>query len=304
MSFKIKLNEPLGESIRSVTCAQIDAAIAASHAEQKGKSSRVHETRKHLKKARSALRLIAADAPKFSVHRADRSLRKVGRLISEIRDAEVRLSTVKQMRNRSDLARGDALRETEELLAFELDSFLAAFDGWQDQAMQKLDRAKNEIRQWSLQDLDAGKVGRSLQCSYKRGRRALEAVREKGSAPRFHELRKQAKILWYQLRLLRRLDPSFHQLDDELKKIGERLGHAHDLCFLAERLSGIAGAAVSKRGSKALEALINSREEDMQRMAFRQAERFYAAKPKEFAAEIARRLHKWKLIDRTANHST
>lgn len=294
MSFKIKTEESLGESIRHVTCKQIEAAIAASRAEQNGKGSPVHETRKHLKKARAAIRLLSAEAPKISFRRADHCLRNVGRLISEIRDAEVRLSTVKQMRHKSDIVRSSAFQGTEELLAFELDSFLAAFDGWQDEATKKLECAQSEIGQWEVQELSAKQICRGVRRSYKNGRQTLETVRQKGGAVRFHKLRKQVKALWYQLRLLRPLDPSFHQVCDELKTIGEHLGHAHDLCFVAERLRGMAGAAVSKRGRKVLEALIDSREEDLQRIAFRQAERFYAAKPKEFSARIARSFSGWR----------
>lgn len=294
MSFKIKEEESLGESIRRLICEQIEAAMAASRTEQNGKGSPVHETRKHLKKARAALHLLAAEAPGASFRKEDRRLRNVGRLISEIRDAEVRLATVKQMRHKSDIVRSSAFRETEELLSFELDSFLAAFAGWQDDAVSKLRRTKDEIARWALRDLSADQVCRNVRRSYKNGREALEAVRQKGSPHRFHELRKQAKSLWYQLRLLRPLDPSFHRLCDELKEIGEHLGHAHDLCFVAERLRGMAGAATSRRGHKVLEALIDSREHDLQRAAFRQAERFYAAKPKEFSARIGKGFSGWK----------
>jgi len=88
--------------------------------------------------------------------RENRRLRNVGRLISEIRDAEVRLQTVKQLREFSRPGGTANLQETEELLAFELDSFLAAFSDWQSEAKTKLTRARDRIAQ------DFAPFGRSL----------------------------------------------------------------------------------------------------------------------------------------------
>ena len=61
MSYHIREDEVLGESIRRVASEQIDAAIAVSGVAHDGNSSPVHETRKHLKKARAALQLLAAE---------------------------------------------------------------------------------------------------------------------------------------------------------------------------------------------------------------------------------------------------
>lgn len=288
MRCKIRQDEAPGESIRRIACEQIEAAIAASRAASNGKGSPVHQTRKHLKKARAALRLLATEVSRERFRQEDRRLRNVGRLISNIRDAEVRLATVKQLRQGPDAPRSRNFTETEELLAFELDSFLAAFSGWQEEAASKLQRAQAGIADWHLHRLSRNQICRTVRKSYRKGRVALECARKKGSAKKFHELRKRAKELWYQLRLLRPLKPKvFRELSNRLKTLGENLGHAHDLCFVAERLQSIAGAGTNKRGSRALEALIDSREKDLLRAACALGERFYATKPKEFSGRIA-----------------
>src|SRR4051794_15515877 len=98
MSYELGLDETIGDGVQRIVCQQIEGAIRASSARQNGKGSPVHATRKHLKKARCALRLAAGEVDRDAWRREDRCLRKVGELISEVRDAEVRLQTVRQLR--------------------------------------------------------------------------------------------------------------------------------------------------------------------------------------------------------------
>ena len=110
MSYQIDGGAFLGESIRRIACEEIQAAIAASKLARNGKGSPVHQTRKHLKRARAALRLLATEVSHNRFRNEDRRLRSVGRLISDIRDAEVRLETVKQLRKGAEIPRSPKLR--------------------------------------------------------------------------------------------------------------------------------------------------------------------------------------------------
>ena len=116
MSYELRPDETIGDGIQRIICHQIEAAISASGAKQNGRGSPVHDTRRHLKKARAALHLAVGQVDRSVWRKVDRSLRKVGQLISEVRDAEVRLQTVRQLRQ---FAKGKkrSFRETEELLA-------------------------------------------------------------------------------------------------------------------------------------------------------------------------------------------
>lgn len=295
MSYELREEETIGAGLRRIACEQIERAISASNARRNGQGSPVHATRKHLKKARAVLRLVRGEVSPHLLHREERRLRNVGRLVSDIRDAEVRLETVKQLREqaRSDDQRNFA--ETEGLLAFELDSFLAAFAGWQAEATSKLGRTREGIAQWSLADLTHHHVCRNVRTAYRRGRSALRKAAASNSADRFHELRKRAKELSYHLRILRPLHPAvFREMASELKTLTEHLGHAHDMAFVAARLNTLAGTTGRKRGQRALEALIDSREKDLQRVAITLAERFYAQKPKHFSARLGDFFEEWE----------
>lgn len=293
MSYELRQDETVGDGIQRIVCHEIEGAIRASGAEQNGKGSPVHETRKHLKKARSALRLTAGKTNPDVWKREDRCLRKVGQLISEVRDAEVRLQTVRQLR---EFARGKkrSFRETEELLAFELDSFLAAFSEWPEEAKQRLTQALDRIRAWPLSELGCTQLRKCVQKTYKQGRNALKAAIEKTSTKNLHTFRKRAKELWYQLRILRPLAPAvFGELNDELKAIGQYLGQVHDLAFVAERLSSI--GSVRKQGDRILNALVDSREKELERTAVALSERFYAERPRQFARRISQYFSEWEL---------
>jgi CHAD domain-containing protein len=292
MSYELRQDETVGDGVQRIICHQIEAAICASSGRQNGRGSPVHETRKHLKKARSALRLAAGEIDRDVWKREDKCLRKVGQLISEVRDAEVRLQTVRQLR---EFARGKkrSFQETEELLAFELDSFLAAFSEWPDEAKQQLTQTLDRIRHWPLDGLRCKQVRRSVQMTYKQGRKALEVAIEKTSTKNLHTFRKRTKELWYQLRILRPLHPSvFKELNDELRTIGAYLGQVHDLAFVADRLSSI--GLTRKKGDRILKALIDSREKELESTAIALGERFYAERPGQFARRLARYFSEWE----------
>src|SRR4051794_28333612 len=98
MSYELRPHENIGDGIRRIVCHEIEAAIRSSRTPPNGHGSPVHETRKHLKKARAALRLAAGEIDPRNWKREDRRLHKVALLISEVRDAEVRLQTVRGLR--------------------------------------------------------------------------------------------------------------------------------------------------------------------------------------------------------------
>jgi CHAD domain-containing protein len=292
MSYELRQDETLGDGIRRIICKEIEDAISAGKAEQNGKGSPVHETRKHLKKARAALRLVSGEIGRGVWKREDRCLAKVGQLISEVRDAEVRLETVRQLREFA-LGRKRSFQETEELLAFELDSFLAAFSEWPQEAEERLSQTLDRIREWPLDDLSCKRLRENVQKTYKRGCRALKTAIKKTRTKRLHTFRKRAKELWYQLRILCPLAPAvFRELNDELRTVGDYLGQVHDLDFVAQRLSSIGPAR--KQGDRILKGLIDSRETELEDTALALGERFYAERPREFARRVSKYFSEWE----------
>jgi len=292
MSYELKPDETIGDGLRRIIRKQIENAIEASKSKQNGKDSPVHETRKHLKKARAALRLVRGEVKQGAWKREDRCLAKVGEMISDVRDAEARLETVRQLRG---FLRGRkrSFEETEELLAFELDSFLAAFSEWPQEAEARLGETLERLKDWPLKRLGCKQVRQNVQRTYKRGRQVLSAAIEKMTTKNLHSFRKQAKELLYQIQILRPLAPTiFEELHDELKTIGECLGQLHDLAFVTQRLWSF--GAGEKQGDRILSALIAVRTDELRATAIARGERFYAERPRQFARRLAKYFSKWE----------
>jgi len=295
MSYQLKHRETLGENLRRICRQQIEGAIAVAKGEKKPNDTPVHETRKHLKKARAALRLVRKEIGRGLFKQQDHCLRDVGRLTSEIRDAEVRLQTVRQLEEATQRHGRNAYGKLEVMLAMELENFVAAFAEWQAQAVPLLGQASSGIDHWSLDQFNAKQLCGAVQTSYKRARRALAKATANPTTENFHAFRSKAKPLWYGLRILRPVNPVvLKTLGDDLRSLGDLLGRAHDLSFLGERLRNEHGKSQWQREGHKLLAVIEVSQSDLQRGAAELAEHFFAERPRDFGCRVASWLEEWE----------
>jgi hypothetical protein len=101
MGFRLKLREPLPDGLKRVFREQIESALKLCRHPATQRGVTVHEVRKHLKKLRAAMRLAVGEVGKNRRAREDRCVRKIGRLVSDLRDAQVRLQTLIQLRDKT-----------------------------------------------------------------------------------------------------------------------------------------------------------------------------------------------------------
>jgi CHAD domain-containing protein len=295
MSYELRHNESLGDNLRRICGKQIDRAIAIATGAEETDDTPVHETRKHLKKARAALRLVRKEIGRGLFRQQDHALRDAARLISDIRDAEVRLQTVRRLQGITQRRGRANYRQLETMLMLELENFLAAFAEWHVQAVPMLKKARAMVDCWPLDHFSCQQLRRAVQATYKRGRAALAQARTSPSAENFHAFRAEAKTLGYQLRILRPVNAVvLKNLSDDLGSLGGLLGRAHDLSFLGERLRAEHGRAEWQREGQKLLAVIEVSEGDLQRGAAELAERFYAERPRDFGERIATWLEDWE----------
>jgi CHAD domain-containing protein len=296
MSYQIRTGEELGAGIYRIYRRQIELACAASRSQRTQAHSPVHETRKHLKKARAALRLLSGAVSRDEFARTNKKLRRVADLISHIRDAEVRFQTMRQLSQRLRIEEADIVQEAEAFLGLELESFLAAFSDWKEEAACRLKKVRRAMKDWPVDRLTRKQIRETVQQSYKRGRKALQKASKTPTAENFHDFRKHAKELMHQLRILQPLQPPlFEQLGGELATVTDTLGSAHDLAFLETRLIKHKRHGTDDRAASALSELIGLREKELQRTAAAQGERFYLARPKDFGSRISGALENWKI---------
>src|SRR5205814_6865113 len=126
MGFRLKLREPLPDGLKRVFCEQIESALQLCRNPAKQRGVTGHEVRQHLKKLRAAMRLAVGEVGKNRHACEDRCVRKIGKLVSDLRDAQVRLQTLIQLRDKKTKYSGkNHFPHIEELLSLERESFSA-----------------------------------------------------------------------------------------------------------------------------------------------------------------------------------
>src|SRR5438046_6187828 len=186
MSYQLRNGETVGDNLSRICREQIEAAISVAKDEVKTDDTPVHEMRKHLKKARAALRLVRKEIGRGLFREQNRCLRDVGRLTSDIRDAEVRLQTVRQLQEATQRNGRGAYAKLEGMLMLELENFMAAFAEWQTQAVPMLERAQANIDCWPLEQFSCKQLRCAVQRTYKGARKGLACTEATPSVENFH----------------------------------------------------------------------------------------------------------------------
>jgi len=289
MGFRLKLREPLPDGLKRVFREQIESALKLCRHPAKQRGVTVHEVRKHLKKLRAAMRLAVGAVGKNQHACEDRCVRKIGRLVSDLRDAQVRMQTLVQLRD--DAAKGpkdNPFPRLEELLSLERESFSAAFAGWQKQAIPQLERVEARLLKWPLEDLTWKQICGAVAKIYKRGQRGLAKTIGDPEPESFHAWRKRVKDLWYQLRILQPLNRVvLEEMAHDAEVLGELLGREHDLDFLWVRLERESGDEALRDELACLQKLIRKQGKRLRTNALELGRRFYAEPAKAFAKRIS-----------------
>ena len=285
MSYQLRIRQNLGENLSRIFREQIDGALAIARGGSEPPDTRVHALRKHLKKARAVLQLARKEITGFGPQ--DRRLRDAGRITREIRDAEVRLQTVRQLED--VMHRHDrSYQKIERLLAAELEEVSAAFGRWEKQVIPPLAQAREKIEGWSIKDYAGPALQGAVQRTYKGARKAMVRARAKPDVANIHQLRKEVKLLGYQLRIVSPLNPIvIGALSDELTDLAHLLGRVHDLSFLAQRLRREQASAYWARQDDELLAMIETSQAELQRDGIQIAEMFFAKKASDFGLLVA-----------------
>ncbi len=289
MSFRLKLREPLPNGLKRIFREQIESALRLCRHPAKQRGVTVHEVRKHLKKLRAAMRLASDEVGKNRHTREDCCVREIGRLVSDLRDGQVRLQTLIQLRDETAKGSGEnQFARIEGLLSLERESFSAAFAGWQKQAIPMLERAEERLSKWLLDGITWKQICSAVGKIYKRGQRGLAKTIKKPVPENFHAWRKRVKDLWYQLRILQPLNRVvLEKIAADAEVLGEMLGREHDFDFLLERLEKESGDDALHGELMQLHKVIRKRGKRLRRNALELGRRFYAEPSKAFAKRIS-----------------
>ena len=280
--YRLRRKENPVAGVERIAYGRIDDALDHARDHDADPVASVHEVRKDLKKLRSLLRLVRPSIPKRIYRRENVRYRDLGRELAGARDAEVKLQTLKGLREIS----GDL--EGVEAYAAALDAERAgagvsAADA--ELAIAELEGARKAVPDWSPTN-GWRPPGPGFVRAYRRGREALAAVQADPADEAVHEWRKRSKDLWYHLRIVRRAWPeALEPLADEAHELSDLLGDHHDLAVLADDVSG-RDDRFDDGAQGDLLAAIRRRQAELLDDALPLGERLYAERPKPFGKRL------------------
>ena len=249
-----------------------------------------------MKKLRTLLRLLRGELPKKVYAREAGRYREAGRLLSPLRDAEVKLETLENLAEAAEAAElpGDAVEPWRLILARDREAAgdTAPDRATEEEAIALIEAGRAEIEGWEVRDSWKA-IGPGLERAYRRGRRRMRAARDTpGDDEAWHEWRKRAKDLWYAHLLLVGAWPQVLEATaEEAHRLSELLGDHHDLCLLRADLHQ---RRLGEEETRDLEAAIDRRQDELATAALDLGARLYAERPKDFSARQRRYWLAWR----------
>jgi CHAD domain-containing protein len=300
MAFHLQTNEHLDRGMRRILRQQIDAATKRGTTGANGSTSRhVHRVRKHVKKMRAVLRLLRAEigTPRFKV--VNRRLRDMGRQLSAVRDAQVRVRTVDELCELFFEGRDEFPKIRRRLTRDSRDRARESAA-----TIEKIGRVsrtvRREVRSLKVSGLGPARLRQSLHCIYKQARAAFIAARQDPAPNRLHELRKRLKDLWYDLRVVRLVFPEvLEEQARQAKLLTKYLGENLDLAVMREALTREKWKPDTAAEREALLAIIDARRPRLRRAALDLAAQFFNERPPAFARRVSAYFCNYRRAKRT-----
>jgi CHAD domain-containing protein len=297
MSFALTSKSSLTESLVRVLASEIDALVGTSRNES-GIDERVHETRKSIKRLRALLRLYRGALPHTLYEQEDAVLRRLGQTLGRARDAVA-------LRESLGLLVQSAPGDVRARLADHLTALQGAIENASstnttdvDAALDAVHDALGAVRaragDWTVEQRGFSTIAPGLRRTYARGRQGLARARHRPSEKRLHELRIWVKRHQYQLTLLEPLWPEpINAFRHEAQRLGELLGHDHDLSLLERRFDVLGDHPDLALLETPLRIAAENSHAAFQREAFDLGARIYAESPGRFTARYREYFDAW-----------
>ena len=286
----------MAKAIGRLGCDRVESALECL--KDCTRAEGIHGARKDIKRTRAVLRLARAGIARKDLRRFTKLLREAASCLAPPRDAYIRAKTLADLTGhfKGQLAPG-ALRHVRSRLRREADEQMKCFSEEKGvkAVQQTLNRLHKEFENLEVDGKGWAVIGPGVKWAYGEGRIAFKTVLEDSSPQNFHEWRKRAKDLWYQVSLLQPVWPE--QMDAmarELETLGEYLGDDHDLFVLRQSLQGKGATDIDGREWEFLQGLIDERQRELRMAAIALGERFYAEKPSTYCDRLARYWHAWR----------
>jgi CHAD domain-containing protein len=297
---RLAKDKPGARAVAKDLRKQVDRALEIL-AGKRLTDERVHDARKHLKKARASLRLLRPALKNTTYREWNTAMRDAARPLSAARDAKVLLDTLRMLGERyGDPARTLHLAGYRRVLNERRAKTSRDVLGSQGTALahsrRLLRAARADMERLTIpRSDDWHSIGAGLERVYASGRRAMAAAHKAPAPDAFHEWRKQVKYLRYELELLEPLWPGpIGELANQTHKLADHLGDEHDLTVLRAEALAHRSAFRDAGTFDALIALIDRCQSRLREKSLLLGARLYQDKPRLFAARFAGYWRDWR----------
>jgi CHAD domain-containing protein len=317
MAFRFDIPEALDKAIPRIARERIGRIIESLSEKPQPGAESIHEARKDLKSIRALLRLARGSIDGEIRLRENTLFRDAGRSLSAIRDPQALLEALKYFSNPHRSNPGPSTEKQEAIRAFiakirvEIEEKLVDGlpPGVTRRLVKELRQARRRVALWfEGVPLPPGHewemfVGTGLRRTYRKAKNLVwqfEVIgHDTADDQTWHELRKSAKALGYQLRLLKPIWPGMMDaILEEIDQLTDRLGDANDLAILrAKILNEPYNPTETQESSETRRIflqLLDHRKKKLQLDAFALARLIYAERPRQFERRLAGYWQIWR----------
>ena len=286
MAFRLE-RRPIAKQLRRLVRKELDAAIDGLDVGD-ASAIRVHDVRKHIKKARAIVKLLRGPLGKRYARQNER-LRAAGRRLSGLRDAEVMLQTLESLHARfvavitPTIEKGIARALRHHRREAHKQAHARA-----RQALGLLKRSRATLPGRVEHATGFRVVRRGLTRVYERSKLALADLTPVSGAAELHAWRRRVKEHWYHVRLFESSQPATQARARSLKVLQASLGEDHNLALLGDRLLGHSERFGGVETSAVVLDCIHKRQGILRRRALTSGRQLFAATPEKIEALVNR----------------
>jgi CHAD domain-containing protein len=297
-----KAAESVSEGLQRIVSQQLQLAVWQLSENAPSLDEAVHEARKSLKKIRSALRLTRSLLGR-EYDKENGVLRDAGRKLSPVRDSQALIEMFDELNgkyreklgNRSLVSVRDGLVARKKELS----------SGFQRKrvrgnVLKSLHEVAARVKKWDLEEGDSRIVSQGFAGTIRRNRKACGDAYADLRPEGFHEWRKRAKDLRYQLGLLSKAwPPVLDGYGDAAKELESKLGDDHNLVVVRNTILEKPDNFGKEEDISAFLKIVEDHQQKLRSESRSLATRLYSEKPKYWRRRLDLCWSAWKQdIDR------
>lgn len=255
MAFRFDIQEPFLKAIPRIARERIGSVIESLGEKPHPGAEAIHDARKNLKSLRALLRLARGAIDEGTRLSENARFRDAGRVLSAVRDPQALLEALGNLRKRlhaeSEFSKAKQASVHEFVGKIEKEIQSTLVTNLPRGLVRKIVRELRESKHRAAHLLEGvvlrpgneweSYIAVGLKRTYRKGKNLVWQFDlmgyDKAGDPDWHELRKCAKALGYQLRLLKPIWPGMIDASvEEIDQLTDRLGDANDLAILGKKI--------------------------------------------------------------------